>query len=82
MSKMTTQELLKASLQLNLRLVSKIGILFSREERGNIRSEVIQFLGNVVERGEITADDLKKILDEMAQGSYDPITDGLLDGGR
>ena len=82
MSKMTTQELLKASLQLNLRLVSKIGILFSREERGNIRSEVIQFLGNVVERGEITADDLKKILDEMAKGPFHPITDGLLDGGR
>ena len=41
MQKPTSQELLEASLQLNLRLASVIGILLSREEREQMRTDVI-----------------------------------------
>ena len=79
MQKSTSQELLEASLQLNLRLAGVIGILLSREEREQMRTDVIQFFCKIAESSEITTERQIQMTSDVAKGPYEPITDGLLD---
>ena len=79
MQEPTSQELLEASLQLNLRLASVIGILLSREEREQMRTDVIQFVCKIAESSEITTERQIQMASDVTKGPYEPITDGLLD---
>ena len=79
MQKTTTQELLEASLQLNLRLASSIGILYSREERHQMHNDVIKFFCKIAESSSITNERQIQMTNAMTEGPYVPITDGLLD---
>ena len=74
----TTQELLEASLQLNLRLTSSLGILFPREERHQIYRDVIAFVCKAAEVSGISNNQLTALVGEVTKGPHDPITDGLL----
>ena len=74
----STQELLEASLQLNLRLAISLGILFKREERHQIHQDVIQFVCKAAEASGISNDQLKELVGEVTKDPYDSITDGLL----
>ena len=74
----STQELLEASLQLNLRLTSSLGILFSREERHQMHRDVIAFVCTAAEASGISNDQLTALVGEVTKGLHDPITDGLL----
>ena len=79
MQKPTSQELLEASLQLNLRLAAVIGILLSREEREQMRTDVIRFVCKAAESGEITTERQIQMVSTVAKGPHEPITQGLLD---
>ena len=74
----STQELLEASLQLNLRLISSLGILFKREERHQMQSDVTKFVCEVAESSGIPIERQLQMTNALAEGPYDPITDGLL----
>ena len=74
----STQELLEASLQLNLRLTISLGILFSREERHQMHRDVIAFVCKAAEASGISIDQLTALVGEVTKGPHDPITDGLL----
>ena len=79
MQEPTSQELLEASLQLNLRLASVIGILLSREEREQMRTDVIQFVCKIAESSEITTERQIQMVSGLGEGPHEPITKGLLD---
>ena len=74
----STQELLEASLQLNLRLTSSLGILYPREERHQMHRDVIAFVCKAAEASGISNDQLTALVGEVTKGPHDPITDGLL----
>ena len=74
----STQELLEASLQLNLRLTSSLGILYPREERHQMHRDVIAFVCKAAEASGISNNQLIELVGEVTKGPYEPITDGLL----
>ena len=79
MQKPTSKELLEASLQLNLRLAAVIGILLSREEREQMRTDVIRFVCKAAESGEITTERQIQMVSTVGEGPHEPITKGLLE---
>ena len=78
MSSHTTQELLEASLQLNLRLAGLIGILFSCEDREQKQLEVADFITKAIEASDITTERYHEMLRPVTDGPVEPITAGLL----
>ena len=75
----STQELLEASLQLNVRLASCIGILYSREEREQFRFAILDFVFKAASLSEIPPDRAAEMVNALRNAPFDPITDGLLD---
>ena len=78
MSSSTPQELLESSLQLNLRLAASLGVLFAREEREKMRVDVIQFITKIAQAAEISTERQMEMVNECANGPFEPITDGLI----
>ena len=82
MQSKTTQELLEASLQLNLRLAGSIGILFSREEKHKMHDDVLLFINQVVQSSGMTDEDMLQMATRITTSGNKPprpITAGLLD---
>ena len=78
MQKPTSQELLEASLQLNIRLACSLGILHPREERHQMHRDVTAFVCKAAKTSGISDDQLMELVGEVTKDPYDSITDGLL----
>ena len=74
-----TQELLEASIQLNLRLVCSLGILYPREERHQMHRDVTAFVCKALKISGISDNQIIELVSEVTKGPHDSITEGLLD---